>query len=93
MQIDTTPPVFDFCPSNFTTYTAVGSNTSAVTWALPVASDNTGLTVRLVSNYVSGEVLMVGFTTVQYIGYDTFNNTDICEFTVELLGTCMRAPT
>ncbi|XP_072175625.1 uncharacterized protein [Diadema setosum] len=82
---DETPPVFDTCPANFTTYTEVGNTSAVVTWPEPTASDNTGLPVTYTSNYQNGAILPLGFTTVLYVATDTLNNNATCEFAVQVL--------
>ncbi|XP_030830199.1 uncharacterized protein LOC588928 isoform X14 [Strongylocentrotus purpuratus] len=82
---DNVPPVFDYCPIDFTVYTEVGSTNRTIFWTESIASDATGLPVTLTSNYASGETFSIGNLTVQVIATDTFNNTASCNFTIELI--------
>ncbi|MFD2201457.1 HYR domain-containing protein, partial [Shivajiella indica] len=79
---DTEAPVIT-CPANISTTVAFGESGTAVSYALPIATDNCGTpSVQLISGPVSGAVFPLGTTTVTYRATDPSGNTADCSFTV-----------
>lgn len=83
--VDTTPPVFDSCPTTWSIAPFdLISQTSVVTWQEPIASDNCSVVVT--SNFKSGDGLPAGLTKVIYTATDDSGNTATCEFDVTVIG-------
>nr|MBS0037245.1 HYR domain-containing protein [Saprospiraceae bacterium] len=57
----------------------------AVTWNVPVPTDNCGVDT-LIASHEPGDTFPVGITEVMYIVIDESGNSDTCTFTIEVLG-------
>ena len=83
--VDTTPPIFDSCPTTWSIAPFdLASQTAVVTWQEPSASDNCNVVVT--GNFNSGDSLPAGLTKVVYTATDDSGNTAICEFEVTVIG-------
>ncbi|XP_072030573.1 uncharacterized protein [Amphiura filiformis] len=82
---DTEDPTFVDCPSSIAVSANDGEDSAAVVWREPSATDNADKP-NVTSNYYSGDVFQSGITTVTYIAMDDAGNTDVCEFSVTVLG-------
>ena len=77
---DTSPPVFNNCPSNINLI-STGASVIA-TWVSPTATDDCTLTPSVSSNYNSGIAFPIGTTSVVYTATDVKGNKAICSFNV-----------
>ncbi|XP_071488833.1 hyalin-like [Diadema antillarum] len=78
---DTTGPVVT-CPPNIVSTVELGVTSTAVTWALPTATDLSGVAVFQSSTHTPGSTFNVGVTDVTYVYADGSGNTGSCTFTV-----------
>ena len=74
-------PVISGCPVDINVTNDAGICGAAVTWVVPVASDNCGVS-SFTSTHNSGDLFPVGVTTVTYTATDASGNTTLCSFTV-----------
>ncbi|XP_071945866.1 uncharacterized protein [Antedon mediterranea] len=77
-------PVINDCPPDQNLTTSSGVNYTAAIWTEPTATDNAG-TPTLVSTHNSGSDFYIGETLVTYTAEDSYGNTEICNFTVNLI--------
>ncbi|MFO0204480.1 MAG: HYR domain-containing protein, partial [Alphaproteobacteria bacterium] len=85
---DETAPVFTACPTNIVISSGVDECSAAVTYSIPTATDECGLSSLVrTSGPASGAVFSVGVTTVLYTATDLSGNTMECSFTVEVEDT------
>jgi gliding motility-associated-like protein len=77
---DNSPPAFGSCPTNITVSSSPTCST-AVTWSVPVATDNCG-TPSVSSTHNPGDLFTQGTTTVTYTALDGGGHTTLCSFTV-----------
>ncbi|EGD73799.1 TK/RTKC protein kinase [Salpingoeca rosetta] len=94
--LDSTPPIFSFCPANISAPTNIGKNYLTASWPSPVATDNRNRTY-LSSNFASGHRFPLrkpgtGPWTVMYTATDAFGNTAPCTFTVTITDTERPVP-
>ncbi len=82
--LDNTAPVVSGCPSNISVNTGANNpNCShSATWTPPTALDNCAGNVTPSSNYNTGDVFLLGTTTVTYTFADASSNSASCSFTV-----------
>ncbi|WP_373493499.1 HYR domain-containing protein, partial [Aquiflexum sp.] len=81
---DTEDPVIT-CPADISTTVEFGETGKIIIYDLPIASDNCGTpTLIRVSGLASGEVFLLGSTTVIYRATDAAGNTADCSFTVTI---------
>jgi len=74
------------CPVNTTVSTDPGECTAAVTYALPLGTDNCpGYTIDLIQGPASGANFPIGNTTVMYEVEDDMGNTSSCSFVVTVI--------
>ncbi|MEO7176334.1 MAG: HYR domain-containing protein [Saprospiraceae bacterium] len=86
--VDSTAPTFLNCPPDTLTISNFVDNClGSAIWSAPIASDNCGTTVYQTQGPQPGQVLAVGFYTIQYVARDSFNNTDTCQFVIRILDT------
>ncbi|XP_071480505.1 hyalin-like, partial [Diadema antillarum] len=78
---DTTGPVVT-CPPNIVSTVELGVTSTAVTWALPTATDVSGVVVFQSSTHSTGSTFNIGVTDVTYVYADGLGNTGSCTFTV-----------
>lgn len=84
MVMDTIAPAFTGCPANITINTNNAGCTGIATWTPPTESDNCA-GVNVTSTHNSGDVFMVGTTTVTYTATDASGNAETCSFTVTVV--------
>jgi gliding motility-associated-like protein len=82
--VDNQPPVFQGCPGNISVNTGANACSAVVTWPLPVASDNCGVT-GFSSSHVSGSTFQVGTDSVLYYASDAAGNESVCTFKVTVV--------
>ncbi len=71
------------CPANTTLNVDPGECDAAVSYSLPLASDNCpGYIVNLINGPASGAEFAIGTTTVEYEVFDDMGNGTTCTFTV-----------
>ena len=83
---DAEDPIISDTPSTQNVNTDAHSPTATVSWTPPTASDNSGETVTLTSDYESGDTFPIGTTTVTYAATDTSGNTATSTFNVVVTG-------
>lgn len=92
--VDTTPPVFTYCPDNIevpATFTSGDSEFSMVSWRAPAFTDNDydgpggQRPLHFEINYESGSSFAVGTTTIVARVTDASNLTATCEFNVTVV--------
>jgi hypothetical protein len=82
--LDTVAPTWVYVPMD----TTMGSCNSAVTYAMPAASDNClGVTVVQTAGLPSGSVFPVGTTTNTFVATDASGNATTSSFDVTILGS------
>ena len=81
--IDNEPPV-GVCPPDLIVTARPGRCDAAVTWQIPVPTDNCGAVVKDASDE-PGDVFIVGTTTVTYTFIDEAGNTSTCDFTITVV--------
>jgi PKD repeat protein len=81
---DVVAPEFTFCPADITIQPDSSNCNPSVTWTIPVAADNCGVT-SFTSNFQSGNNFPVGTTTVTYTAVDASGNTTTCSFDINVL--------
>ena len=79
-------PVIQDCPADIVV-DVTNSCSSAVSWTVPVASDDCQLS-SFTSNYDPGAVFSAGVTTVTYTATDACGNKESCSFTVTVVDNC-----
>ena len=79
---DTTAPVID-CPADVKVTCEAGQKSVVVNYGLPKASDSGyGISVQLVSGYITGSQFPVGVTVVKFEAGDESDNKSGCSFKV-----------
>ena len=73
-------------PSNINQNTDANSNTAAVSWTPPTATDNSGEATSLTSIHNPGDLFKIGTTTVTYTATDPYSNEATASFTVTVTG-------
>ncbi|KAJ8021299.1 Hyalin [Holothuria leucospilota] len=77
------PPNIVFCPSNILRTAAAGATTLSVVWQEPLAQDDSGFPVGVISSHMIGDRFVVGdTTTVLYTFTDNAGQVAVCTFTV-----------
>ena len=79
-------PIITGVPSSIAQDTDANSNTAAVSWTPPTASDNSGTVASLTSTHNLGDLFNIGTTTVTYTATDPFSNEAVASFTVTVRG-------
>ena len=84
---DKTPPYIQ-CPENIEIPSDPENDTTEVTWAVPVAVDNSGFIPVLTSDpaVVSPTHIPIGITIVTYRAEDLSENVAKCKFYILVLG-------
>ena len=77
---DEEKPTIESCPPNITQKTDDGKPTAAVTWVLPIASDNSNETVEITCFPASGANFTIGKTNVTCKAVDSSGNKATCNF-------------
>ena len=85
---DTVMPVIANCPTDITQTVAAGTQSIAVTWSPPTATDNITPADQIitVATHTPGQQFPVGTTPVSYIFTDQANNEATCSFNVVVVG-------
>ena len=78
---DDEDPVITNVPATINLNNAPGQCDQVATWTVPSASDNC-IVDSLIGNFAPGASFPVGTTTVEYIAYDPYGNTDTVSFDV-----------
>jgi large repetitive protein len=82
---DTEDPTFDNCPGNIIGVSNDNGVCGAqVSWVVPVASDNCGVTNETAS-HLPNQLFSVGTTLVSYFAEDAFGNNVTCSFSIEVI--------
>nr|XP_054749016.1 serine-rich adhesin for platelets-like [Lytechinus pictus] len=82
--IDNENPVISGCPSDQNVTTDIGNATAVVTWAPPIATDNSG-NQTLTSTANPGDYFPIGNNTVTYTSTDAYENVELCSFNVVVI--------
>ncbi|MCK0115368.1 HYR domain-containing protein [Gelidibacter sp. F63206] len=83
--VDTTPPTFTSCPTNFNLSNDLNTCGAVVNFTIPTATDNCGTAVVTqtdTSGLTSGSVFPIGTTIIEYTATDANGLTSVCTFTV-----------
>lgn len=83
---DNEAPVISDCPGNIVASNDPNACNAIVSWNVPTANDNCGVTSFL-STHISGATFPVGTTTVTYTATDAAGNISTCSFTVTVNDT------
>jgi len=83
--VDNEAPIIDECPNEIIVSNDPGACGALVTWTMPFASDNCGVTVT--SSHNSGDFFPIGTTTVIITATDAAGNVATCEFFVTVEDT------
>ncbi|MEO1434709.1 MAG: HYR domain-containing protein, partial [Bacteroidota bacterium] len=78
---DNEAPVVSDCPTDLTQDSDAGVCEAVVTWTVPTATDNCGIT-NMTASANPGDTFPVGTTTVTYTWTDAAGNTSVCAFDV-----------
>ncbi|XP_071786035.1 uncharacterized protein [Asterias amurensis] len=83
--VDTVPPVIN-CPEAISQSIPFGQSVAPVFWAIPTASDNSGLAPTVTANpsLTPGQQFQQGTTTITYTATDAAFNSASCTFTITL---------
>ncbi len=85
---DVQAPVFIGCPADIFVSNDLDVCEATVTWPAPIATDNCSSTALIITNtHNSGDVFLVGVTTVTYTATDISGNIQTCSFTVTVNDT------
>lgn len=89
LSLDSQVPSFGAsCPSSsLFSYAEKGTFSALVNWTNPVATDNSGLTPKVTSNFQSPQNFSQGDHVITYTAVDQSGNKAICTFTVKVIGT------
>ena len=60
--------------------------TAVVSWHQPSATDNSGESVTITSNFNSGDTFPIGITNITYTATDTSENEESATFTITVIG-------
>ena len=88
LSLDSQPPSFGVsCPrSLLLSYAEKGTFSALVNWTNPVATDNSGLTPKVTSNFQSPQTFSQGNHVITYTAEDKSGNKATCTFTVKVIG-------
>jgi len=70
------------CPNNISVIANTSSCSAIVTWDEPNTNDNCSSTVKLDSDFNSGDLFTLGTTTVTYTAEDAAGNISECSFSI-----------
>ena len=73
-------------PESFLVSTDPRVPTAVVSWQQPSATDNSGGTVTISSNFNSGDIFSIGKTNVTYTATDASGNEESASFTITVIG-------
>ena len=74
------------CPENIVNNTKPGSPNATVVWSDPIVTDNSGQDVTFFGDEHSGSTFDIGSHVVIYNATDSSNNTNYCNFTIQVIG-------
>ncbi|XP_066289142.1 CUB and sushi domain-containing protein 3-like [Branchiostoma lanceolatum] len=82
--IDTQPPTFTNCPPDQTVYAGSGETSATVTWTVPTATDNSGVTptVTRVEGDGPGSTFAEGAHSIKYTAVDSAGRNSDCSFRI-----------
>ena len=83
--LDNQAPVVE-CPANIKTY-GFNNTATAVNWSLPIASDNSQLSVHVVCKPDTGSNFKAGLSIVNCTATDLAQNSASCDFEVNVIST------
>ena len=83
---DDEKPVFFNVPENLVINTDPGLPTAVVSWQQPSATDNSGGSVTITSNFNSSDTFPIGITNVTYTATDTSGNEESAMFSITIIG-------
>ena len=88
LSLDSLAPSFGVsCPRNLLlSYAERGAFSALVNWTNPVATDNSGLTPKVTSNFPSPQKFSQGSHVITYTAVDQSGNKAICIFKVKVIG-------
>ena len=88
VSLDSQAPSFGVsCPrSSLLSYAEKGTFSALVNWTNPVASENSGLTPKVTSNFQSPQKFSQGNHVITYTAVDQSANKATCRFTVKVIG-------
>ncbi|XP_071840115.1 uncharacterized protein [Apostichopus japonicus] len=89
--VDNFPP-FVLCPNDFTRSQPVEQRCTEITWDIPFVQDDSG-EVTTVSAPPSGTCFEEGINDVMVTAIDPSGNTDVCGFSVTVIGIDVDPPT
>ncbi|XP_072041427.1 hyalin-like [Amphiura filiformis] len=81
---DNEDPVWVSCPANQTTNTDSGKPTTFIIWQIPIATDNSGVSLTVMCDPASGTDFVIGITNVTCTAVDEFRNVNNCSFYVDV---------
>ncbi|KAJ8032712.1 Hyalin [Holothuria leucospilota] len=79
---DTVPPVIANCPDNQVLTVELGTESMRAFWAVPTATDVSGVATIESNTHNPGDLFNVGMTTVMYVFVDSSQNRATCQFTI-----------
>ena len=82
---DVQAPTFR-CPSSMSVFSEPKLQPKVVTWPQPIATDNSGESVSVMSSHQSGDLFSLGLTTVTFEASDSSGNTRRCTTDVDVQG-------
>jgi hypothetical protein len=86
--LDTLPPELLGCPGNEIEYASDTACGAVITYRKPGGPDNCAtVSVTQIEGLGSGAIFPIGTTTETWVGFDNYNNTDTCSFTVTVRDT------
>ena len=90
LSLDSQVPSFGVsCPnSSLLSYAEKGTFSALVNWTNPVATDNSGLTPKVTSNFQSPQNFSQGDHVITYTAVDQSGNKATCRFTVKVIFEC-----
>ncbi|XP_072172386.1 uncharacterized protein [Diadema setosum] len=78
-------PTITFCPAGPLSYSTVGASEVVVNFPVPTATDDSGITPTVSSNFSPGQSYAVGTYVVTYTFTDNTGLTSECTFTVQVV--------
>ena len=91
LSVDSQAPSFGVsCPtSSLLSYAEKRTFSALVSWTNPVATDNSGLTPKVTSNFQSPQTFSQGNHVITYTAEDKSGNKATCRLTVKVIGISM----
>ena len=85
LPVDAEDPVMSGCLNTLTLNTEAGMDSRLVNWFEPMATDNSGQ-VNVTGTHTPGTLYPIGDTIVIYTAVDSSGNSDMCTFTITVIG-------